>query len=584
MADAKECLVEFLGTAFDELADADVPVFKQIKGAFNVGKAGIKWWKAVHDDQYFEHQEVLQKELKILANDMHTDEEDLFKLNMQFAEMIMSSPDPIKLCSSKDELETELRKRTGIQPRSELPRKFAEIINGNLTKLFTSDMWLEAIYNRVVEEGEKTRDCVEHRGTFQEYLEHVVLPANRPGFESRFLYLNDDCSFYGRETERENIKRFLQSNARVSVWAICGQGGVGKSKLARYICQNYSEYKFVWLDEDEFSKIAGIQSGYSTDSSVVFICDYADEKESELRILINNINDSEIQKARFLLLSRDENWFPRFIRNNSLQGIGFKQSGKYEALNLSQFELGKEALSQILNEFQKKHYPAHSELSAEDIDNILERVKSVVPTNSQNVRANRCLFVLLVADCFLQDPEAAANSADELLRYFFERSKKHLTQCDEDYSTTMIESGVRVWALATALRGLQLNDNTLPDFIKKDITEIQNALGRNQQALKTFWNKITDNSFSNDTIHPYEPDLIGEYLFLWQLFDNLMGADSKEWCKYFIKRVESGDSSVEVFINRCAADWPEYGEDRLNFFALYSRVQQEMNESEEIHV
>ena len=63
-----------------------------------------------------------------------------------------------------------------------------------------------------------------------------------------------------------------------------------------------------------------------------------------------------------------------------------------------------------------------------------------------------------------------------------------------------------------------------------------------------------------------------------------MGADSKEWCKYFIKRVESGDSSVEVFINRCAADWPEYGEDRLNFFALYSRVQQEMNESEEIHV
>ena len=343
------------------------------------------------------------------------------------------------------------------------------------------------------------------------------------------------------------------------------------------------QFKFVWLDPDEFSKIAAIRSGYSTDSSVVFICDYADEKENELLSLIKGIYNSEIKKARFLLLSRDEKWFPRFVRSNSLLGIGYTLSGKYESLNLSQFELGKEVLIQILDEFQKNHYPKHAKLSPEDFDIIFKRVNRVVPTNSQNVRANRCLFVLLVADSYLQNPKAVADSADDLLHDFFERSHTHLKKRDDTFSTAIKETGFRLWALATVLRGLHLNDSTLPNFIQTDIAKIKQELSSSKEEKESFWNKITDNSFSNNTIYPYEPDLIGEYLFLWQLFDYREEDEAKEWCEYLIKRVESGDSPVEAFIKHCVADWPEYGEDRLNFFSFYSRVQQEMHEREAIH-
>ena len=576
------------------MASAGVPGFKEAKATLKILRIGGKALGVLHNDQYTKCQQELKKELRELADSKHTDTNHLRILIERFAKVAKESANPIDLCKSQANLVKALREGTDIPFQSKLPDEFAAIINQNVKKLFSSADWDEAIFDKVAAESQKNIEGVkkatgqvinelEYKGSFQEYLDHAVLPANRPGYESRFLYLNDTLSLYGRETEKANIERFLRSEERISVWAICGQGGVGKSKLARHICQTYSEFKFVWLDEDEFSKIAAIQSGYSTDNSVVFICDYADEKGSDLLALIKRINNSEIKKARFLLLSRDENWFPRFVCTNSLQGIGYKQSAKYESLNLSQFELGKEVFGQILDEFQKKYYPEHAAFSPADIDIILNNVNRAVPTNSQNVKANRCLFVLIFADCFLQDSESVLNSLDELLRYFFERSKEHLAHCDEAYTPAMIESGVRLLALATALRGFRLNDNTLPEFMKADITEIKNVFGRNKQKIVSFWNKITDNSFSDDTIHPYEPDLIGEYLFLWQFFDNLMDDEPRKWCEYLIERVENGDNSVEVFINRCAADWPEYGNDRLNFFSFYSRVQQEMHEREAIH-
>lgn len=594
MDDLKYNILDFIDTSIDELADADVSGFKQLKAIFKVSRAGKQLIDSSHDTAFENFKDILKHELKELAKSPRTDSEHFKRLLEQFKVLLKDYDQLLYLYKSTEHLEAKLREGTNIPLESELPKKFALLIRNNIEKLIPLEKWDREIFEKLedmsAESQEQIRTFEEsitnqiaYSGSFQEYLDNTELPISRSNYENRLLYLNDTIPLCGREKEISNLHSFLFSKERVAVWAICGQGGVGKSKLARHICQKYDhDFKFVWLKDVDFSKIAEITSGYLYDKPLVFVCDYADERERNIVTLIESIFDSKIKNARFLLLSRDEKWYLRFAKNNSvITEIGFKQTSKHEPLNLSIYNLSNEAYSQILTKYQKAFYPNHQSLSDGDINFILTRAKKATPTNSVSMRANRCLFVLLVADSFLQGHLTEESDSDQLLIHFFERSMEHLA-----YSDSIKVPGFRLLALATALRGIDIYDDTLPDFIKQDINTINSELNNCAKSIEDFWNKLSENFFEKNILHPYEPDLIGEYLFLWQFFDYLMEPDRRKWCEYLIEKVqtEENENPVEIFINRCIADWPEYGVEKKNFFACYSQVMQEMNESETIHV
>lgn len=608
MSDSKDSILEFVGTAFDELADADIPVFKQVKAGFHVLKTGIALYGKAHDAQYTEYQKKFQKELKELSKSPHTDTTHLKILLENFSRVIHESDNPVNLCKSPMDLANALRKGSDIPTESKLPINIAQIFSDNITKVFSSEELINAAYDKIVHESkiiqrtiqteaqtivDATKAIIPKESSFQNYLNRVILPGKKSGYENRFLYTNDDTPLQGRKKEIEQVERFLRSDGDVSIWAICGQGGIGKSKLARYFCLNYDEYKFVWLTKTEFDIIANITANirdYSSDKTVVFICDYANEREEAIVCLIDeifNFNSSQECKrinAKFLLLTRNEKWFPSFIRKRKYKSFCYKPFNLIEPLNLSkyEYELGKETIEKIICKFQNNYYSAHQKLSERDIDTILERVNRIIPTNSINNRANRCLFILLVADSYLQNPDVIAESADDLLREYFKRSKEHIEKSDVRYPE-IIDAGFRVYAFATALRSLYLYDSTLPEFIKTDIADIHDELKDDQQKINEFFSNITDSSFSNNTIPPYEPDIIGEYLFLWVFFDCLTKDTPQKWCEYLAQQAEGGNNSIKTFIDRITADWPEYGDDKKNFFQNYSRIVQEMKERENSH-
>lgn len=583
MADKKECLFEFLGTAFDELADADVPVFKQVKGVFNVGKAGKKLLNTVHGEQFYKHQKMLQEELEALAKDGHTDENDLRELNIQFAELLKTSTDPIHLCKSKKELETELRNRTGVQPESELPGRFVEIIYKNLTQLFSSEMWSDAIYDRVVEEGEKTRESVdkaegiviekiEYSGSFQEYLDGTHLPKSFSEVEkkgSRFHYLNDRIRFHGRETEKRQVDQFLSCKKPIAMWAFTGQGGVGKSKFARFICESHqSEYTTVWLTEEEFEKLRYVKGDYISRKPVLFVCDYADEKLKQLRFLIEKMQYSNV-KSRFILLVREKTTYENLKTDHFLSRFHYNPTetdgSVMSPLDLSEIPLDHTAYKEILEDYREAYY-RETELSNEDYEMIIQKAEQIVLNNSSQQRANRCLFVLLIADAYLEDSSNWNIDADALLAEYFERNINHLKQ--KGYKENTIHSGLRLLAFATMSNGVSLNENdqALPDCVKKDIETIFNDFNDSQEAITSFLNQISDGMFDegDNRLYPYEPDIIGEYLVLWQFFYCLSKRLKGAWIQYMREQIQGEDtddttSPVETFISRCSADWNKLG-------------------------
>lgn len=578
MADLKNNISDFIDISIDELASAEVPFFKEVKAIFRVVDAGKRIIASSNNTAFDEYLELIKLELKKLSNASSTDSDHFKQLLVRFKVLLQEQGKPLNLYTNIEQLEAELFEGTTIPRESELPKQFAILIRENIAKLVSPEEWGRANYDKL--------DQIAQKESLQEFLEHAVLPASRSHYENRLLYLNDRLPLCGRKLEIQQLETFLLSSDRVSVWAICGQGGVGKSKLARHICQKHEKrFKFVWLKDADFPNLARITSGYQYDGTVVFICDYADEREQNIVTLIDKVYDSKTLKARFLLLSRVEDWYLKFARKNDvIREIGYTLSSKYLPLDLSKRSLNDEEYKEILTKYQTEFYPEHPSLTDDDITYILEQTERTVPSNSVSVRANRCLFVLLVADSFLQgclpkqnDAEQPVGDAGQLLKNYFDRSCAHLP-----YSDDLKTSGFRLFALATALRGIDLDDDTLPQFIRKDIEHIEEGRNYSAQSINDFWSKLSENFYDAPILHPYEPDLIGEFLFLWK-FHDLTKQVRQKWCEYLIERAEAdtNENPIEIFINRCVADWSVTGG---TFFTYYSQVMQKMNESENSHV
>ncbi|MDE5791927.1 MAG: hypothetical protein K2H66_00190, partial [Oscillospiraceae bacterium] len=274
MDNLKHNILDFIDTSIDELADADVPVFKQLKAIFRVSRAGKQLIDSSHDTAFEKFKDILKRELKELVQSPRTDSEHFKQLLEQFKVLLKDYDQPLYLYINAERLETKLREGTNIPLESELPKKFALLIRNNIEKLVSLEEWSRGIFEKLEDMSDESQEKIrtfeksitnqiEYSGSFQEYLDNTELPVSRSSYENRLLYLNDTIPLCGRETEISNLHNFLFSRERVAVWAICGQGGVGKSKLARHICQKYDhDFKFVWLKEVDFSKIAEITSGY----------------------------------------------------------------------------------------------------------------------------------------------------------------------------------------------------------------------------------------------------------------------------------------------------------------------------------
>ena len=259
MDDIKDKLTDFISTSFDELADNDVPVFKQIKSVFNVVSAGKGVIDASHDTRFEKFLAVIKNDLKKLARYPRTDTNHLELLMIKLKELMISCGyDQLELFIDENALEKKLRETESIPSESVLPKEVAHIIRDNIARIVSPEDWHKKTFEKLDDLSSVTKENIERfdkklewldkrlyqlqqemldEGTFQEYLENKLLPQHFIHRQNRFHYLNKNIRFHGRIMEITQIERFLFCEQEIAVWAICGQGGVGKSKFVRNICE-----------------------------------------------------------------------------------------------------------------------------------------------------------------------------------------------------------------------------------------------------------------------------------------------------------------------------------------------------------
>ena len=182
---------------------------------------------------------------------------------------------------------------------------------------------------------------------FSRYTD-IILNSKLPSTITRdvFSFRNPDIVFQGRKNEIECLKKWIKQ-PNLSLWAITGQGGYGKSRFALHFVQKELEkenVKIVWLDGIMIEDLQKCYN-YNSNFSVLFICDYAAQFEAQLSVIIEKMSRTNVN-AKFLLLERSYGWYYRFIsRNASVH----EQSYMDDPIELSASRLIDEEWEQIMH-------------------------------------------------------------------------------------------------------------------------------------------------------------------------------------------------------------------------------------------
>lgn len=131
-------------------------------------------------------------------------------------------------------------------------------------------------------------------------------PGNTAVQLNTFHFIHQWLGFIGRTAEEERLAVFLHTPGVFRWWAVVGDGGVGKSRLAQHIAQTYGDQGWDagfltgnWLSSNEHYK------NWTPDRPTLLILDYAAKHHAELNDFVRHMRDLPARfPVRLLILDR----------------------------------------------------------------------------------------------------------------------------------------------------------------------------------------------------------------------------------------------------------------------------------------
>lgn len=329
----------------------------------------------------------------------------------------------------------------------------------------------------------------------------------------RFSYKSGIVGFYGRKKEIQQLEIFLNDQRRqVQWWAITGEGGTGKSRLAlelrRYATQ-------IHWDTVSITSSNNLNDIHSIGRNLLITVDYVQELASDIGKWLVRLDDSRPSTyVKVLLIERqgnnmfDASWIYQIQRG--IKSIDFLSNSCFNPQNfLSLSRLDNNSSISIMTDYIISQKP-DIKFDIKDFFVMLRQLYDI------DNRLTRPLYALMIADVWIHEQEKAAGwSKNEILDYILYREKVRYVEIINNISNkwNLINAIFFIKAWATAHGAVRV-DNIKNQKKYWNILESHSAEFPSVVDLLKHNGLVSNNEHGEIFVQSIQPDILGEYYFI----------------------------------------------------------------------
>ncbi len=376
-----------------------------------------------------------------------------------------------------------------------------------------------------------------------------------------YHYAQQAIPFCGRVEEIEKLFGFLTNDSRFSWWAVTGQAGAGKSRLALEMLNRLPATWFGFFLQDRVLKVG---DDFRPFSDTLVIIDYVCGREPIIADIIEDLSrifSSTVFKLRILLIERENS------RESGSWYAKLNQFGNYSSIPDHEYS------DQFLN---------LQDLRPDDVCTFIRKVcdKFGLPENQERDEALRDaygkkfehlqfrpLYVQMFVEAWIQNKFSYPHydSFEDLLKWTLNREQSRWLNILNN-NQACCNALIRLIVRANISGELKEEDSDaiyVEDWkIINDFIAANSFPGRQGESAATeMFAAVCQNVGSHDkAIMPMYPDILKEYMFFYYMDENRLPYVMKEIWKNI-------PSCFSTFITRCLSDFPD---NKFYMKALYS--------------
>ena len=406
------------------------------------------------------------------------------------------------------------------------------------------------------------------------------VPSHLPDGLLKYHYSAGAIPFCGRQEELKELLSFVANPRPFTWWAMTGQGGIGKSRVALELLGKLPSAWFGFFVAETFreSDLESFQPFCNTLVAVDYVLG-KEKKTGELMIKLKRKFASAGYQLRILLLERENNrkegsWYSRLLQRMSKSDQQEMKAVEYGSESLDLADLAPSAvlgfISLVCEGKGCRKDPKRDTYLYEMYRDKYESLRF------------RPLFVQLFVEAYIDNDFILPNYNGfvDVLRDVMEKEQKRWRTIFKDDQEVC---NAFVHLLLRAIVSGSLDVNRLPEYYKPDWKIIQGHISsrtypgvQRHEWQNSVINSICQNIDKNNVfIAPLFPDLIKEYMFFFFAEPERLNDMMNEiW--------QNSAADFAIFITRCKTDFPgerfydealnAYNQSTLNNDVLFGRL------------
>ena len=356
-----------------------------------------------------------------------------------------------------------------------------------------------------------------------------------PAAFANYHFTGQEIGFVGRSQELAALTAFVEAADKLSWWAITGQAGAGKSRLALELMGRTGWYSFFLNDRATLEQA----NSFTPFCDTLIVIDYVQGREQVIAQIIAALRKSYYAsrfRLRLLLLERNNDdgygsWYKNLVSALGAMDTANFEKSRFpgaESLFLELGDLDEAAIEDFIGEICSLH-----DLPADALRN---RKLRIAYGEKFEILRYRPLFIRLYVEAWIDNKCTAPryDSFDGILEAVVQKEQtRWLELLGNDAS--LCASLIRLVMRAAAGGGIKpdripplyagdwerlreyIKENTLPGRQRDDsIQSIMADVMQNIQTNHGFWN-------------PQYPDIIKEFMFAYYAADDVLDLAAELW-------------------------------------------------------